>query len=137
MPLRAVADCNVLISLLIGGKLTALRDHLLSRQVRLFISERLLAEVLDVGVRSHLARYFDARQLRRFIELLREVGEVLPDEKEPSAISRDPDDDYLLALCLKAKAHVLITGDKDLLVLVEHGPTRIMKARAFMDEFLG
>ena len=33
------------------------------------------------------------------------------------AISRDPDDDYLLALAKVGKADILITGDKDLLVL--------------------
>jgi putative PIN family toxin of toxin-antitoxin system len=99
MLLRIVVDCNVLISLLIGGKLTVLRDHLFSEGVRLFVSERLLDEVLDVGGRSHLARYFDARQLHTFIQLF----QALPDEKLPTAVSRDPDDDYLLALCLKAK----------------------------------
>jgi predicted nucleic acid-binding protein len=35
----------------------------------------------------------------------------------------------------EGKAHVLITGDKDLLVLAEHGATRIMNARTFMEEF--
>jgi len=31
---------------------------------------------------------------------------------------------------------VLLTGDKDLLVLGKHGRTRIMNARAFVKEFL-
>mgnify|MGYP003393236753 CR=1 FL=1 len=53
------------------------------------------------------------------------------------AISRDPDDDYLLALAKAGKANVLITGDDDLLVLKKHGRTRILNARNFAKEFLG
>jgi len=135
-PLRVVVDCNVLISMLIGGKLTGLRDYLLSDEVRLTVSERLLAEVLDVGGRSHLEKYFDAERLRWFIALLRDVGELTVDKASPAAISRDPDDDYLLALSDTARADVLITGDVDLLVLEKHGRTRIMNARAFVEEFL-
>ena len=52
------------------------------------------------------------------------------------AISRDPDDDYLLALAKVGKADILITGDKDLLVLEKYGRTRVLNARAFAEEFL-
>jgi predicted nucleic acid-binding protein len=53
------------------------------------------------------------------------------------AISRDPDDDYLLALAKAAKAQVLLTGDKDLLVLEKHGRTSIMNVNAFVKQYLG
>lgn len=62
---------------------------------------------------------------------------VMADHPKPPALCRDPDDDYLLALCKTAKAEVLLTGDKDLLVLGKYARTRIMNARSFVKEFLG
>ena len=37
------------------------------------------------------------------------------------AVCRDPDDDAVLATAVAAKADLLVTGDKDLLVLGSHG----------------
>jgi uncharacterized protein len=134
--MRVVADCNVLISILIGGRLQGLREHLLGGSVVLIVSDRLLKEVRDVGDRSHLHKYFDQKKLEWFIDLVGEVAVRVKDPDTAPAISRDPDDDYLLALCKAAKVHVLLTGDKDLLVLEKHGRTRIMNARTFIKEYL-
>jgi hypothetical protein len=46
--------------------------------------------------------------------------------------SRDPRDDFLLALSEAAKADLLVTGDKDdLLSLERHGSTAIVTAASF------
>ncbi|MGA8596229.1 MAG: putative toxin-antitoxin system toxin component, PIN family [Bryobacteraceae bacterium] len=47
-------------------------------------------------------------------------------------LSRDPDDDIVLECARNAKAHVLVTGDRDLLDLKEFEGTSILTA----DEFL-
>jgi uncharacterized protein len=135
-PLRVVVDCNIFISILIGGSMKPLRDFLLSDRVRLVISEDLLAEIADVGERSHVRKYFDHDKLQAFISLLREFGDLVEDPTNRPKIARDPDDDYLLALSKKAKADVLVTGDKGLLVLGDHGRTRIMKPKEFIKEFM-
>ncbi|MBX2978857.1 MAG: putative toxin-antitoxin system toxin component, PIN family [Flavobacteriales bacterium] len=135
-PLRVVVDCNIFISILIGGSMKPLRDFLFSDRVRLVISEDLLAEIVDVGDRSHLRRYFDHERLHAFIILLREFGDLVEDPTNRPKIARDPDDDYLLALSKKAKADVLLTGDKGLLVLNAIGRTRIMKPKDFLKEYM-
>jgi len=135
-PLRVVVDCNVFISLLIGGSMKTLKEQLFSSKVQLILCDSLLKEVLDVGARSHLRRYFDELMLNEFVELLKEVRDVLEDPVIVPKVSRDPDDDYLLALAKTAKADVLLTGDIDLLVLGKHGRTRILNARAFVKEYL-
>lgn len=135
-PLRVVVDCNIFISILIGGSMKPLRDFLFSERVRLVISEELLAELADVWERSHVRKYFDDDKLHAFISLLREYGDLVDDPATRPKIARDPDDDYLLALSKKAKAAVLVTGDKGLLVLGDHGRTRIMQPRDFLKEFM-
>ena len=134
--MRVVVDSNVYISLLIGGSIAALTDHLFSEDVDLIFSERLIAEFEEKARKTKFSKYFTQEQTDALVDLLRNVGTLQQDHPRPPAICRDPDDDYLLALAKVAKAHVLLTGDKDLLVLGTHGKTRIMNARAFVKEFI-
>ena len=136
MPLRVVVDCNVYVSLLIGGSLVDLRDHLLSDAVELILSRRLITEIEEQTTKTKFAKYFTPDQAVALVQLLLEVGELHGDQAASPAISRDPDDDYLLALAKRAKADVLLTGDKDLLVLAKHGRTRILNPAAFRREHL-
>ena len=48
-------------------------------------------------------------------------------------VSRDKDDDYLLAMALENNADYLITGDDDLLVLEQIGKTKIVKMSEFQN----
>jgi uncharacterized protein len=48
-------------------------------------------------------------------------------------VCRDPDDDLVLATALAAGADVIITGDKDLLILGAHEGIRIRSPRQFSD----
>lgn len=136
-PLRVVVDCNVYVSLLIGGSMLKLRDFLFSKSVELILSNKLLAEIEEQTTKTKFAKYLTAEQASLLLELLAEVGTIHADNDLKQAISRDPDDDYLLALAKTTKAHVLLTGDRDLLVLETHGRTKIMNAKAFVKEYLG
>lgn len=46
-------------------------------------------------------------------------------------LCRDAADDYLLALAIEAKAHYLVTGDQDLLVLKAVEKCQIVDANSF------
>jgi uncharacterized protein len=113
------------------------KDRLFSLAVELILSETLLAELIEHTTRAKFNRYFTQEKARTLIDLLINAGLIFPDSVLPEQVCRDPDDDYLLALCKTARAHVLLTGDKDLLVLEKHGRTRIMNARTFVHEFMG
>lgn len=67
---------------------------------------------------------------------VREAGPmVVPAPVEPSAC-RDPDDLPILGTAVAARADVLITGDKDLLVLGVFQGVAILSPREFFDRFL-
>lgn len=136
MPLRVIVDCNVYISLLIGGSMAKLTDHLFSDHVELVLSDKLFAEIEEQIRKTKFKKYFTGRQADSLVQLLHAAGSVFLDKREPPRICRDPDDDYLLALAKTGKADVLLTGDKGLLVLEKHGRTRIMNAREFVKAFL-
>jgi predicted nucleic acid-binding protein len=48
------------------------------------------------------------------------------------AVPRDPDDNMVLECAVEGKAHYIVTGDKDLLVLKTFGDIRIIRASDFL-----
>ncbi len=135
-PLRVVVDPNVFVSILIGGSVALLKDRLFSNAVELILSKKLLTEMHEQATKTKFSKYFTPAQARSLIDLLIDVGTTCPDSDSAKGTSRDPDDDYLLALCKHGKADVLLTGDDDLLVLKKYGRTRILNPAAFRREHL-
>lgn len=134
--LRVVVDPNVLISLLIGKRIVALAQVFHDPRFQVIVDDLLLDELDQVARRPKFKKLFPAEKVDELVYLLERTAEILPAGIDIKAISRDPADDYLLDLCKRAKARLLLTGDEDLLVLGKHGRTRIISPRAFVTEFL-
>ncbi|MBL0126092.1 MAG: putative toxin-antitoxin system toxin component, PIN family [Flavobacteriales bacterium] len=135
-PLRLVVDTNIFISFLIGKQLKALQSGIAEGQFQFVIGDKLLQEITEVASRPYLVKYFAADAVEILIDGLSRNAIHVSLPRAIPAISRDPDDDYLLALAKAGKADILITGDKDLLVLEKYGRTRIVNARTFAEEHL-
>jgi len=116
---RAVVDVNVLISGALSAKgspaeiLRASRDG----QFELIVSELLLAELKRTLAYPKLRQRIAPEKADAFVNWVRDDGTIAEDPTSPPPVSsRDPDDDYLLALAIDRSAY-LVTGDQDLLVL--------------------
>ena len=121
--MRVVLDVNVLISALLSragapGRLLALW---LEGAFELVVSEELLAELDRARAYPKLREHISPEDAADFIALLRSTASMVAGAERPDPISRDPGDDYLLALA-KASASVLVSGDRDLLVLAPELP---------------
>jgi len=121
--LRVVLDVNVLVSTLLSragapGRLLALW---LEGAFELVVSEELLAELGRALAYPKLREHISPEDAADFIALLRSTASMVAGAERPDPISRDPGDDYLLALA-KASASVLVSGDRDLLVLAPELP---------------
>jgi putative PIN family toxin of toxin-antitoxin system len=120
---RAVIDTNVLLS----GLLWRGTPHALIEQVRagtftLISSPALLAELGEiiqrpkfrtVLVRSHT-------DPERVLSELRRLADIVDPPPLPAPVSRDPDDDAVLALAVASQADLIVSGDADLLTLGTH-----------------
>jgi putative PIN family toxin of toxin-antitoxin system len=121
-------DTNVLVSAFATRGLSAdvfryvLAEHtLVTGEVVLRELRRVLRKKLKLPSRTVIA-------IERF---LRE-HEVTPRPSAPAEVAvRDPDDKWILASAMAAKADVLITGDRDLLDLGSRAPLRIVDPRGF------
>jgi putative PIN family toxin of toxin-antitoxin system len=121
---RAVVDVNVLISGVLSAKgpsaeiLRASRDGLFE----LVVSELLLVELKRALSYPKLRKRIPPEKAAAFTNWVRDHGTLAEDPASPPLVgSRDPDDDYLLALAISRRAY-LVTGDQDLLVLSDDLP---------------
>jgi len=131
---RVVVDPGVFVSALIAPKGTPaqLLDLLLEQRFELVVSPRLLRELTGVLLRDRFRRYVTAAEVRELVADLAAVAIVLRDPPDPAAVTRDPNDDYLVALAVAAQADALISGDRDLTDL-EDPPVPVLMPRTFLD----
>ena len=117
--MRAVLDANVIISALLsrsGSPAVVLRAWQ-DGQFELIFSPLLLAELERAFAYPKLRRRISAEEAEAVIDWLRHAATVAPDPDEPPPTrSRDPGDDYLLALAAAENA-LLVSGDEHLLSL--------------------
>lgn len=128
--MRILLDTNVLVSaLLFGGLPRVLLRTAMRGDIALVASPALLDELEDVLV----GKFGFGRAIAR---LTRAEIEALAHLVEPSGlprVSRDPDDDEVLAAAVAGRADVIVTGDRDLLALGVHQGIRILTPREFAD----
>ena len=132
--MRVIIDTNILLSALINphGPPAKLVDAWNAARFELVTSRDQLLEFGDVARRPGLRKYILPTHVGRFINDLCEFAEVLS-KLPPTDRSRDPGDNFLLAMAEASGAEYLVTGDKrDLLVLNTHGRTKIVSARQLL-----
>ena len=78
------------------------------------VSATLLDELTSSLLRPKFRRWIVEDEVVRFVETLRLAAVVVDDTARVQRRSRDPGDDYLIALARAADATVLVSGDRDL-----------------------
>ena len=130
---RVIVDTNCWISFLIGRRLASLVSLLSDERIELVLCDELLEEIKEVTQRPKFVKYFPEHEVSSLISFLRLKGTIFKPTTS-LALCRDEADDYLLALAKDAKAHYLVTGDKDLLVIREVANCRIVDPKTFEEE---
>lgn len=133
--MKLVLDTNVLIS---GIFWTGQPNQILiawkSNRFKLVISPEILEEYRRVG--EELSRKYNQIDINPIIDLILLSSEIVIPPKLRLSICRDPDDDKFITCALAAKAAVIVTGDKDLLVLNGYRKLDILKPRNFIQKYL-
>ena len=117
---RWVADTNVLVSAFLwqgtpGRVVELARDE----EVQLFTSRVLLDELAATLAKRKLARYVAATGLsaEQIVTSYRRIVTLVTARQLNARVSRDADDDAVLACALAARADLVVSGDNDLLSL--------------------
>ena len=127
--MKLVVDTNVLVSAFLWkgtpGQLIELAGE---KECRLFTSRVLIDELAEVLQRKKLAKQvqatgFTAAQMLRNYQKL---ATTVTARRLAQQVSRDADDDAVLACALAAQVDLIVSGDDDLLVLKQFQEIRIV-----------
>lgn len=131
--IRVVVDPGVLVSAIItpAGPPAALLHAAREGRLDLIVSPRLLAELAAVLSREKFRTYLTLNEASEYVEGLAVLAETVADVDDPPEVSRDPDDDYLVALARATGATAIVSGDSDLVALQSRGFS-VVTAREFM-----
>lgn len=105
----------------------------LQGKVTILVSAPILAEYREVLMR--LTGTPGAAIFTKWNRYLTEISEMVEPQKL-AGICRDPDDEKYLEAAVGGRAQVLVSGDKDLLVLKKIHGIPVLSPRAFL-EFTG
>ncbi len=126
--MRVFLDTNVLVSAFATRGLCAdVLRHVLADH------DLVLSEVVLVELRRALRKRLHlSNESIDDIETFLRANEVVPRPKKPSEVDiRDPDDAWILASAVDARADIIVTGDPDLQVLGKRSPIRVVSPRQF------
>ncbi|HEV2423564.1 MAG TPA: putative toxin-antitoxin system toxin component, PIN family [Terriglobia bacterium] len=114
---RVVVDNNALISrLLLPESVPGRAVRKAVDKAQLLVSASTLHELAEVLSREKFDRYLSIQDRQQFLRLLTRVAEIIP-IIHPIRACRDPKDDMFLEVAVNGEAHLIVTGDRDLLVL--------------------
>ena len=130
--MKIVFDTNVIISALITQGLSSRVLDICIDKHQLFISPWIINEVLlKLDKKIHTPK----SELDRVNLFLDNVFiNIIPNGDIPN-ICRDNDDNNILLLSQCALADLIITGDKDLLILNKYLKTKIISPRQFIEKY--
>jgi uncharacterized protein len=115
--IRVVVDPGVFISVLIGSPGSP-PDRIFSAWVddrlEIVASPQLIAELRRVALRPRFRRWFDEASARRLIARIELHATMQTDPPALAGATRDPADDYLVALARAAEVDAIVSGDHDL-----------------------
>ena len=99
----------------------------------LAVSDALMAELIDVLARPRLARFVVSALREGVLSRVRRFG-MRFEPIEAVTDCRDPKDDKILELALASGADVIVSSDRDLLVMHPWRGVRILSPAAYLAE---
>ena len=131
--IRVVLDTGVFVSAAITreGPPGLIVHAWTENRIEVIVSPQLVAELERVLKRPKFRPYLTEREATELIERIVRRATMVDDATDISQATRDPGDDYLVALALSANA-VLVSGDRDLSEAGLSNPT-VLTPREFVD----
>src|SRR3954462_9577286 len=129
---RIVVDTNTLVSrLLLPRSVPAQAVRRAIDEGVLLVSAATMAELAEVLARAKFDPYVSIEERQQFVRLLGRTAKLVPIVRHVQAC-RDPKDDKFLEVAVNGEAHLIVSGDGDLLDLGAFQGIPIMTAAAYL-----
>ena len=130
--MNVILDTNIWISFLFGKQLQSVASVFDNADIKVYVSPEQVAEIQSGLSRPKIREHITQESIETMWELMRTRCFPIEDYPEAECSIRDAKDAYLLAMAEAIPASVIVTGDKDLLVLKQHQNTTIMTYQEFL-----
>lgn len=126
--MRVLLDTNVIIAAFAARGLCAEVFEVCIQAHTIVLSEFILKEVHDKLVKKIK---LPQAIVQNIIDYLRDSSEIFQSQPVEKSLCRDKDDIKIIGAALSGNAHIIITGDNDLLSLKEFKGIKIITPREF------
>lgn len=125
-----VVDLNVFVKALLGSKTNrAIYETIKAEKFILALSPDLLRNLAEVLIRPHLK--LELKDVKRLLDTIKEKAIIVKPQVKVD-ICRDASDNVILETAVSAKADIIVTNDKDLLVLESFRSVPIIRPEEFL-----
>jgi putative PIN family toxin of toxin-antitoxin system len=135
--LRAVVDANVYVSAYVrpeGPPGVIIERFLRDAAFEIVLSTEIVEEVLRALAYPKIRKAVRTKvEPALWFEDIVVLAQLVPGEYRVSGVSDDPDDDKYIAAAIEGRAAFVVSGDPDLLDVMEHQGVRIVTPRGFLD----
>ncbi len=135
---KVILDTNVLVSgVIASGYSASILDAVRRGEIKLVTSAYLLEEFGDVISRRHIARKYPkaTEEAESLLDFLRAFAILVSGIPGAESISRDRDDDFVLACVLNEKVDCVVSGDPHLLDLKSYNGIPILTPREVVKKY--
>jgi len=130
--MKIVMDSNIFVSSFFwGGNPRYVFDRVINGLDESFTNEQILKEIESVMNSRKFS--VNSNEIQDYIKIIRKYSKIIDSKEIPKDISRDNDDNKILQCGFDGNVDFIITGDKDLLVLIEYEKIKIMKPRDYLE----
>lgn len=134
---RAVLDANVYVSALLrpeGPPGQIIGRFLRDLAFEIGLSPSIVEEVLRALAYPKVRRLMRGTSVPElWFEDIVVVADLVTGVRHLSGVCADPDDDKYIATAIEGRAAFVVSGDRELLALIEHDGIRMISPRAFLD----
>ena len=130
--MNVILDTNIWISFLFGKQLQSVASVFDNANIKVYVSPEQVTEIQSVLSRPKIREHISHESIETMWELMRTRCYPIEDYPAIESSIRDVKDAYLLAMAEAIPASVIVTGDKDLLVLKQHKEAAIMTYQEFL-----
>lgn len=137
--MKVILDTNIYISYFLAGRksrtITRIVEAcIVSIDIELVVPLELIDEIVDaINRKPYLRKNIRQEDIDDLLEVLSIAATTPPPLESILPLSRDPNDDYLLAYGLVESVAYLVTGDDDLLALNQVDSLQIIEVGDFAD----
>ena len=130
--MKIVIDSNIFVSSFFwGGHPREVFERVINGLDELYITDEIINEITSVMNSSKFI--VDSSEIEDYIKIIEKYSKKIVSRNNIESISRDKNDDKILQCGLDGDVDFIVTGDNDLLVLIEYETIRIMKPKEYLE----